>query len=273
MPGPVRSPTLGGEGPAPTPCAVPVSPSRNEPSLRGDPRRSVHARLAVALLETLQRQDRPDEVLVDENLSVTLPRRLGLSHVVLAQLQRYREEARRNHRVREPEVFDLMHLVSRRPDAAQVFHEVGRALADGLGAGWRRVLPRRFVPAHVQRRSARLLKGVFGAPVLRRDRTEPGLVLVHPGILGADGDPNTCALITGALEGVAERSVRLPLMVRKAGCRHEGADVCRWDVEELRPELVRSDGGEGDSDSDSEATKAEDGTGATRGTEGTARSA
>jgi hypothetical protein len=259
------------EGSASTPCSVPVPPSPDEPTLRGDPRRSVQARLAVALLETLQRRDRPEEVLVDENLSVTLPRRLGLSHVVLAQLQRYREEARRNHGVREPEVFDLLHLVARRPDAAEVFHEVGRALAEGLGTGWRRALPRRFVPTHVRRRGARLLGKVFGVPVLRRDRTDPVLALVHPALLASDPEAPTCALVTGALEGVAERSARIPLRVRKVACRLDGAEVCLWEVDELRPELVRSEGGEGESGP--EAATAEDGPGSESESGGAARSA
>jgi hypothetical protein len=100
--------------------------------------------VALALLEALRDQDRPGEVLDDEDLTVTLPRRFGLSDVVDSQIRRYQEDARRTRRVPEGEVRDLIRLVSRRPDSEGLFRDVGRSLSESReGAGWRRALPRR----------------------------------------------------------------------------------------------------------------------------------
>ena len=74
--------------------------------------------LPLALLEAVRAHDRPDEVLEDENLAVSLPRRLGLSDVVLTQIQRYEADVQSGRRVPLPELIDLLRLVLRRPDAA-----------------------------------------------------------------------------------------------------------------------------------------------------------
>lgn len=226
-------PTLGSLH-ASAPDAVTPSPT---PSI-GDPRRKVQARVALALLETLQRQDLPEEVLVDENLSVTLPRRLGLSNVVDAQIRRYREEARRNRRVAEPEVADLMRLVARRPDAAQVFLQVGRALAADLPAGWRRVLPRAVALRLARRRSRRVLADLFGGDVTGVRKGDATLELAHDLFFDVDPGGSACALVTGVIEGVSAASGRVALTVRKSGCRAVEAPGCSWEIQLPRPEIV-----------------------------------
>lgn len=133
-----------------------------------DTRRRIHARLALALLETLKAQDLPPEILDDENVSVTLPRRLGLSHVVETQIHRYREEARRRRRLPDREVVDLFRLVSRRPDAAQVFLRVGERLAGRRGGRPRRsLLPARLSRYLARRRIQRRLAWLFGRRMVR----------------------------------------------------------------------------------------------------------
>jgi hypothetical protein len=223
-------------------------PSSLTPEFTGDPRRRIDARVALALLETLQKQDLPEEVLVDENLSVTLPRRLGLSHVVDAQVRRYREEVRRKQRVPEPEVVDLVRLVARRPDAGHVFHRVGRALADERGAGWGRLLPRSLALRQARRQATRLLRDLFGKEFVRRTRggaIEVGYDLMHM----ADPSGAACSLVTGVLEAMAESSLRTPIRVRRRSCLRLGGVECAWDLEEYRPELVHdvpdAEGGSG----------------------------
>jgi hypothetical protein len=222
---------------------VNVSLSESRPA--GDSRRKVRARVALALLETLQRQDLPDEVLVDENLSVTLPRRLGLSHVVDAQVRRYREEARRNRRVPEPEVVDLMRLVARRPDAAQVFLQVGRQLASDLPMRWRAVLPGGIALRLARRRSTRVLRDLFGGPVVSVSRKDGRLELSPEVFRTEDAPGEVCALLTGVIEGVAASSGRGPYRVRHTSCRALAGPACAWELDEHRPELVPAQASEG----------------------------
>lgn len=229
-----------------TPVAVTLSPSSPTQEFSGDPRRRIDARVALALLETLQKQDLPEEILVDEDLSVTLPRRLGLSHVVDAQVRRYREEVRKKHRVSEPEVVDLMRLVARRPDAAHVFHQVGRALAVSQGAAWGRFLPRRLMLRQARRRATRLLRGLFGKEFVRSPRGGSGIEVDYDLMHMADASGAACSLVTGVVEFVAESSLRTPIRVRRRSCLRLGGVECAWDMEERRPELVPDVVGEGE---------------------------
>jgi len=205
-------------------------------------RRMIDARVALALLETLQREDLPEEVLVDENLSITLPRRLGLSHVIHSQVRRYREEVKHNRRVPEAEVVDLIRLVARRPDAARVFHEVGRSLGSDVRPGWRRVLPRRLALGSSRRRAGKLLRNLFGRGVVRLPRGEARLVAGSDLLHAADPSGSACVMITGVVEGVVGASTRLPLRVRQVGCSGKGDPACAWEIEEHRPELVHEVG-------------------------------
>ena len=60
---------------------------------------AVLAALPLALLQSTRSHDRPGEVLEDEDLSASLPRRLGLSGVIESQIQRYETAARSGKRV------------------------------------------------------------------------------------------------------------------------------------------------------------------------------
>ena len=53
----------------------------------------------LTLLESLRDQDLPEEFLQDENPSVTMPRRLGLSDVVDKQIRIYRDAVRQRRRM------------------------------------------------------------------------------------------------------------------------------------------------------------------------------
>lgn len=120
------------------------------------------------MMETLRSQDLPGEILADEDVTLTLPRRLGLSEVVDAQIRRYREEVRRRGRVSDDEILDLMRLVLRRPDAQVLFRRVGEELA-GLPAAPGAI--RRLTPAGLsfrlgRRRIRSRLKSLFGRSVV-----------------------------------------------------------------------------------------------------------
>ena len=89
-------------------------------SARGNKPR-VAADVALALLEVIQQQDHPGEVFQDENVSETMPRRLGLSEVVDRQVRLQRENAKKGHRLTDAELTELIRLVLRRPDSPEIF--------------------------------------------------------------------------------------------------------------------------------------------------------
>lgn len=162
-------------------------------------------RVALALLESLRSTDTPAEVLEDEDLQQSLPRRLGLSSAVEAQIRRYRELASSKGELRAAELADLFALVGRRPDAEAVFGRAGRELARGRLDG-RRVQERLVgipLPEALRRRMAfRVARKVAGevnpgASVLT-DRSP--LALVVEGSLPAAADtPEACHLVRAAL--------------------------------------------------------------------------
>src|SRR5437773_6434490 len=89
----------------------------------------VIAALPVALLEATRSHDRPTEVLEDENVTLSLPRRLGLSNVVDTQIRRYEDAVRSGRRIPLDEFTSLLKLVLRRPDAEPILREAGARVA------------------------------------------------------------------------------------------------------------------------------------------------
>lgn len=199
-----------------------------------DPRRRVHARVAVSLLEALRDQDLPEEVLDDENLTLTLPRRLGLSGVVETQIRRYRVDARRRRRVPEGEIRDLMRLVVRRPDSREVFLRVGEDLhGDPSAPGWRRLVPRRLARVLVLRRIRQRLRALFGRRMVRT--TAAPFLLESVDDLFILGDPggDACAIVTGLARVELERSGGEPERLVHAACRGLGDEACTWSLRDL----------------------------------------
>jgi len=193
----------------------------------------IRARVALVLLKTLQRLDLPEEVLLDENLNETLPRRLGLSPVVYAQVRRFEEEERKGRHLSESEAVDLFHLISRRPDASRVFHDVGLNLAEGLKEGWRSILKGSWAVRQAGRRSVAVTASLFGRGLLTRIPKTGDLEVRHPFLLNVDAKGSACALITGLLEGVARVSGgRGGLTMEKVACRARGDDRCAWRMAE-----------------------------------------
>src|SRR5690606_5287339 len=85
--------------------------------------------LPLLLLESIRAHDRPREVLQNEDLASSLPRRLGLTGVVESRIRRYEEEQRRGRGVPLDDVLDLIRLVLRRPDAELILRQTGEELA------------------------------------------------------------------------------------------------------------------------------------------------
>ena len=85
--------------------------------------------VALVLLETIRETDQPTEILKEEDISATMPRRLGLSQVVLDRIDGYQKETKRGRKIADVEFKDLVGLVNKRPDAVQIFLECGQRLA------------------------------------------------------------------------------------------------------------------------------------------------
>lgn len=177
--------------------------------------------------------DQPGELLGDENITVTMPRRFGLSYVVEAQIQRYRQETKRGRRIPEPEIRDLIRLVSRRPDAGAVLLGVGRSLTnDDGGGGWRRLLPERLALKLARMRVQRRFRVLFGRKFLSAVRGGFLLRAADDLLFKADPAGRACALVTGLSQAVLEGYGSCSRTVAHVSCRARGDSDCRWSFED-----------------------------------------
>ncbi len=174
-------------------------------------------------------QDIPSELLEEENTTVTLPRRFGLSDVVGRQIRSFREDARRGVRLTDPEVRDLFRLVIRRPDAEDIFFKAGQALAGSKRPGWRRFLPQGMALAVARSRVRRRLKALFGRRVGGLGRG--AFSLEGRGLLFIEADPGgeACALVTGLCQTIIEQATGQKTRVTHTLCQSRGDALCRWE--------------------------------------------
>jgi predicted hydrocarbon binding protein len=195
-------------------------------------RGQVLAALPLALLESVRDQDRPVEILEDEDLSASLPRRLGLSGVIATQIKNYQAAA--GGRVPFADLANLLRLVLRRPDAASILRETGRRFARrrlGERAPLRvRILRRSDKLLFVPTRSAarRLLRGITtDARAVVSGRTLTVQLTNAP--TARLGDP-ACAIYTGVLEELVQLYGGKPREVTHEKCAARGDDICEWVV-------------------------------------------
>lgn len=192
----------------------------------------------LTLLETLRDRDRPEEVLEDEDLAVSMPRRLGLSDVVSVQIRRFQEEVRSKRLQSTAHVIDLMKLVVRRPDAAEIFTEAGRRIARhnwqqraATMRGVLRVMPNPIPRIAARRAARRMLRQVVGDSQLSVGRWPVDVRLRNS--LSARADPNgaACAFYAGAFSEIMELHTGKRYRVTHTQCATRGADECQWTVE------------------------------------------
>lgn len=191
--------------------------------------------IPLALLEAVREQDRPGEILEAEDLSASLPRRLGLSGVIHTQIRRYEAAVAARTNVPIADVSSLMQLVLRRPDGESIVREAGR-----------RVMRQRFgdqapLQARLLRRSSRL---VFG-PIRRAARRllrgmvgngkpeiigKPLVIRIVPAFTAQLG-LHACSLYTGAIEELVRVFAGRPHGVEHHRCVARGDGECVWRVE------------------------------------------
>lgn len=199
----------------------------------------IAAMLPLAILESVRQHDRPRETLEDENLSESLPRRLGLTDVVESQIYRYERARQRGDGVPEDEVHDLFQLVLRRPDAEAILLEAGRLVArrhydaaSAVTAATRKMLPRRMASAAARRAASRLLRRVAGTGD-RNVAGPPLTVRIDDAVTAsADASGKACALVTGLLEELANLYTGDRISVRHRACSARGDAACEWVAEE-----------------------------------------
>lgn len=219
----------------------PDSTLRNAASRSGSDRArppSITPVFPLILLETMRDRDRPEEVLEDEDLTVSMPRRLGLSDVILGQIHRLQEEVKAKRLQSPPQVMDLMRLVVRRPDAEAIFAEAGRRVAQHQWArrsapfrGTLRVLPNAVRRASARRAARRLFRQLAGDGRLWVGRWPVEIRLHDP--LSARADPSgaACAFFGGAFGELMELHTGRRYQIRHPRCATRGEDVCEWSVE------------------------------------------
>jgi hypothetical protein len=188
----------------------------------------------LTLLEVLKAQDLPTEILEDENVSVTMPRKLGLSDVVEKQIRSYRDAVKQRRRMSDAEVRDLVRLVVRRPDARQVFSKAGAKLAGGPASdgprGAYRALPRGVALRFARRATTKGLRRLLGRRV--GGFAQGPFALEGRGLLFHEADPTgaACHFVTGYCQSVLSQRVGPDYQVVHAQCQSLGDETCRWTV-------------------------------------------
>lgn len=168
--------------------------------------------VAVAMLEALRTSDTPEETLEEEeNLQKNLPRRLGLSDAVSAQIRRYRELARRRKALDGRELADLLTLVSRRPDVNGIFAETGRTFADEHIGPDRisRRLGRMALPAGLRLRLAlrgvrRVARDLNPAATVRSEAGRSALLVEGSLLARIDRSGAACAILSAGMARILE---------------------------------------------------------------------
>jgi hypothetical protein len=198
---------------------------------------TVGASFPLALLQALRAHDRPGEILEDEDLSVSMPRRLGLTGVVETQIQRYESAQRGGRPVPLSEALGLFRLVMRRPDAEPILRETGQRVARWHFRRTPQLLrvilhrgPARLAMRSARRATLRVLRALnAGAHI---SVAKPFMVTVDDCVMARLEDSRpACSLFTGLIEE------QILLYTGKAGrvthtrCMALTGDVCEWTLE------------------------------------------
>ena len=197
----------------------------------GDTRPRVSALVALTLLEVIQANDCPFEVFEEENTSVTIPRRLGLSDVVERRIRNYQVETKRGRKISDQEFGDLIRLVIKRPDARAIFMECGVRLA-GKSSRNPRWTPRRLSVAIARRRVRRRLQALFGRRV--GGFADGAFTLEGRSLLFMQSDPGgaACALVSGMCSATLKHVMPNAPSIDHTTCEARGDALCRWSTRE-----------------------------------------
>lgn len=192
----------------------------------------------LLVLETMRDLDRPTELLEDEDISLSMPRRLGLSEVVRIQIQRFQEEVRQKRPQGASQVEDLVRLVVRRSDAEEIFRQAGVKVAAHMweqrSPARRRVV--RFLPGPLGRMAAqrgvrRMVDRLAGWSRVTVNRWPMELRIRDSLTARADPTGRACAFYGGAFAEMLEYYTGRPYRVLHPECEAREGETCRWTVE------------------------------------------
>jgi predicted hydrocarbon binding protein len=216
-------PAPGNETPGPEPAQEP------DDGFRPD--------LPLAVLESVRQHDRPTEVLEDEDLAASLPRRLGLTGVVESQIHRYRLARKRRERIPSEDVSDLLRLVLRRPDSEAILREAGHELARHHRrellyrmANAARLLPESVSTRIAKRALHRLMRRISGGAHVRV--TGDPLRVEASGLVTARADRYgvACVIYASAIEETIHHATGRRPTISHVTCEARGEEVCAWET-------------------------------------------
>jgi predicted hydrocarbon binding protein len=210
--------------------------SRQEANVKPLSDGRVSAAFPLALLESVRSHDRPGEILEDEDLTISLPRRLGLTGVIETQIFRYEAAQKAGRAVRVDEVMSLIRLVMRRPDAEPILRETGQRMARWhfrhAPALWSRVLHRAPAPLGLRsarRAAARALRSLQAGSAI--NALKPFVIRISDCTAAQLEESGLgCTLVTGLIEEQLLLSTGKPRRVRHTCCLAHGNDLCEWEL-------------------------------------------
>lgn len=198
----------------------------------------VDARLPLVLLQVIQRQDTPPELLPEEDAGSLFPQRLGLSGVVERQIRVFSRLARQRRGVEESQVAGLLELIVRRPDADEIFEAAGKTLAGfqlSGTTGWLLRFSRHLPQAMQQRAVMRAIRGVHGTILIADDlEIDAGPIEIRatdPLTVRVQADRTACTLYGSLAGGLLELSGSAPTAVLHPACQGRGDERCVWRIE------------------------------------------
>ena len=204
----------------------------------GSAARTITPMFPLLLLETMRDKDRPGEILEDEDISISMPRRLGLSEVVRVQIQRFQTEVRQRRPQSAPEVEDLVRLVVRRPDADEIFQEAGEKIAlhfweqrSRTSKKFLRFMPGPLARLTAQRAAKRMFRQLTGGSRVSVSRWPIELKIARSLTARADPGGSACSFYAGAFVELLRYYTGREYRPLHPECEARGSDLCRWGVE------------------------------------------
>lgn len=193
--------------------------------------------LPLSLLEAVRNVDTPQGDLEAEFVAELRNKRLGLSDTVHAQIKRYAEAVRRQHRPGHGEAVALAKLIGRRPDAEAVFRSAGRHLAKEayltLSGTVRRtisilpsILARPLALRHARRISARYFDGQ-----IKRVGNYLMLAVDESVTLNAAPRAAGCTYYEAGLRELLRLLIGGAGAVEHVRCASRGEGACEWRAE------------------------------------------
>ncbi len=193
--------------------------------------------LPLSLLEAVRNVDTPQGDLEAEFVAELRNKRLGLSDTVHAQIKRYVEAVRRQHRPGHDEAVALARLIGRRPDAEAVFRSAGRHLAKEayltLSGTVRRVilvLPSLLARPLALRHARRIARRYFNGTIRRVGNY---LMLEIPESVTIDTAPRGggCTYYEAGLRELLRLLIGGAGSVEHVRCASRGEGQCEWRAE------------------------------------------